>query len=928
MNRTTLAQKLRLSKLYRWRSLLLATLLFFLSLSVPLAAQSPSPSSVPTQQSSSLVEQGKDLYRAGQFEEAASIWQRAAEALAGRKDRLNQAMALSNLALTYQQLGRWEQAQGAIASSRKLLQALEVTPEQQRILASTLDIQGQMQLATGQSATALETWQQAADIYNNSGHQDGTRNLINQAQAMQELGLYPRACKTLLEALDLDSQNCEISEQALQKLEQTPSPTTQLGLRSLGNVLRVIGQLEQSQRVLLTSWQLAQQMGDRQTTAEIYLSLGNTARALGNKNMTELNQPPLTQTQRTNCIHSTADNFYQQAASCYQQAESSASPSTKLQALLNHLSLSIQTRQWSQVQELLPKVQSQFERLPASRAAVYAQINFARSLMCLHSELSQASSAPLLQQCSFVDAQTPNAKSLHSSSIPSWQAISQLLTTAFNQAQSLEDKRAEVSALGYLGGAYQQMGKVAQAQHFTEQALQQGSVDTADLTYLWHWQLGYLRQLQADRTGAITAYTLAFDVLQALRQDLVATNPEIQFAFRDSVEPIYRELVDLLLQPENPSQDNLKQARNVIEALQLAELNNFFQEACLDAQPQPIDQLDPKAAVIYSIILPQRLAVILSLPGQPLRYYPTPLAASKSGAAEVERVFDDLFATLNPFISSPEPLRPYQQFYDWLVRPAAVELEKSGVETLVFVLDGVLRGVPMAALHDGQQYLIEKYSLALTPGLQLLNPRSLALDEVKTLAGGLAESRQGFSSLPGVVQEVKDIAETVPTEVLLNQEFTRDRLETQIATEPFPIVHLATHGQFSSQAEETFLLTWDTRINVKDLDQLLQGRNYPGRSPVELLILSACQTAAGDKRAALGLAGVAVRSGARSTVATLWSVRDESTAELMTKFYETLKQPGVTKAAALRSSQLSLLKSSQYRHPFYWAPFVLVGNWQ
>ena len=129
------------------------------------------------------------------------------------------------------------------------------------------------------------------------------------------------------------------------------------------------------------------------------------------------------------------------------------------------------------------------------------------------------------------------------------------------------------------------------------------------------------------------------------------------------------------------------------------------------------------------------------------------------------------------------------------------------------------------------------------------------------------------------------------------------------------------------EAENTFLLTYNERVNVKNLDQLLRESDRPRGNPIELLILSACQTAAGDKRATLGLAGLAVRSGARSTLATLWSVQDQSTAELMTHFYKAL-QPGVSKAQALRQAQLKLLNSPQYQNPYFWAPFVLVGNWQ
>ncbi|MEM7797109.1 MAG: CHAT domain-containing protein, partial [Cyanobacteria bacterium P01_C01_bin.118] len=134
-----------------------------------------------------------------------------------------------------------------------------------------------------------------------------------------------------------------------------------------------------------------------------------------------------------------------------------------------------------------------------------------------------------------------------------------------------------------------------------------------------------------------------------------------------------------------------------------------------------------------------------------------------------------------------------------------------------------------------------------------------------------------------------------------------------------------THGQFSSKANETFILTWDNRLQLKELENLLQQREL--KSPVEMLILSACQTAKGDDRAALGMAGVAVRSGARSTVASLWSVEDFSTAELMHQFYQQLRRLDNSRAEALQQAQLSLLRSDDYRHPYYWAPFVLIGNW-
>jgi CHAT domain-containing protein len=894
---------------------------------------------------SQWVATGQSRYQAGRFAEAAIAWQQAADAFSQRQDPLNQSMALSNLSLTEQQLEQWDKSKQSISKSLDLLRTQPQTPSQESVLAATLDIEGQLQLSTGQFDSALQTWQGSAELYRKMGQTEAAiANQINQAQAMQSLGLYPRACQTLLDSLGLQPNGCDIGTEFSSAVSQPSTrklslPLQTLGLRSLGNVFRIMGQSDKSVMVLRQSLQLAQQSKvNPADIAAIYLALGNTARANGNQraaapvSKAQSSQPLDCLSDRTG----TADAHYRQAAICYGQA--AIVPSTvALQAELNLFSLMVQTQQWQKVSALLPKIQTDLDSLSASQVGIAAHLKFAQSLMCLQSALGPETSnrlkfaSPILESC------TPSDRSFQSnrlSQIPALSDIRQLLTVALRQSQRLEDRKLQANALGYLASISQQMGNTPEAIRLTEAALHQVSAfDAPELAYLWQWQLGRLYRLQTNPTEAIASYTSAFNILQSLRRDLVTADSDLQFAFRDSVEPVYRELVDLLLQPTAPSQENLKLARDAIESLQLAELNNFFREACLDAHPQSIDRLDAKAAVIYGIILPERLAVILSLPGKPLRYFATELKASPNlkaanqGNQEVENTVGDLFATLNPFVDSPEPLRPQQKIYDWLIRPAAAELENNRIKTLVFVLDGVLRGVPVAVLHDGSQYLVEKYSLALTPGLQLLSSRPLSSEKLRILAAGVSEARDGFAPLPGVKQEVTEISEILPTEILLNTEFTRDRLRAKIENAPFPVVHLATHAQFSSRAEDTFLLTWSERVNVKNLDNFLRERSIKTRKPIELLILSACQTAVGDKRATLGLAGVAVRSGARSTMATLWAVQDQSTADLMVQFYKSLNQPLISKADALRQGQLSLLHSAEYKHPYYWAPFVLVGNW-
>ena len=238
----------------------------------------------------------------------------------------------------------------------------------------------------------------------------------------------------------------------------------------------------------------------------------------------------------------------------------------------------------------------------------------------------------------------------------------------------------------------------------------------------------------------------------------------------------------------------------------------------------------------------------------------------------------------------------------------------------------------MAVLYDGQQYLVEKYAISLSLGLQLFPPQPLAQESLQVLAAGLVQPPAQFSTfppLPEVKSEFNLIEKAgVSSKQLLDQEFTSNTLENNVNTTPFNILHLATHGQFSSRPEDTFILAAEGAINVRQWDRLLRRRNQTNNQPLELLVLSACETATGDNRAILGLAGTSVKAGARSTLASLWHISDRSTAILMGEFYRELTDNQVTKAEALRRAQITLLKKyPNYTRPGFWAPYVLVGNW-
>ncbi|MCL1464665.1 CHAT domain-containing protein [Argonema galeatum] len=841
-----------------------------------------------------LLQQGKSLYQAEKFSDALRIWQEAETIFAAKKDVLNQALALNFISLAYQKLGNWENAKRAILSSLNILQTVRnAGRERAQILGIALNTQGRLQLSLGQPEDALTSLQQATAAYTQAGDEAGiTGSTINLAQTLQTLGFSRRASKTL-EDLEKRLQN------------QPDSPIKSTGLLTLANALRISGDLDKSLQICQQSLAIAQRLQSPPDIGIALLNLGNIERSLA-KRVEDFAADSEDREEVEQKIK-LALEYYRQAANISNYG------TTRLQANLNQLSLLVDSKQRSEAQVLQSEIQSEITQLPPSQIAIYARINLAQSLMKL--KLGTGEQA-----------------------ITNYQDIAQLLAKASQEAKSLGDKRAESFALGNLGELYEQAKQFDSAQQLTQQALLLAQANNAeDIAYRWQWQLGRLLKAEGRTQDAITAYTEAVITLQSLRSDLATINPDVQFSFRDSVEPVYRQLFDLLLQPPpvsppvhegggkgEVSQKNLVQARNVIESLQLAELDNFFREACLDAIPELIDKIDRTAAVIYPVILDDRIEVILSLPQQPLRNYTTQIEQK-----QVESTLNDLRQALGIRHSNQEErLRLSQQVYDWLIRPIETELKTSGVQTLVFVLDGSLRNIPMAALYNGDRYLVEQYSIALTPGLQLLKRQPLTRGRLRALAGGLSESRQGFSALPGVRAELALVnAEVRGTTRLLNQEFTSATLESEVRAVPFPVVHLATHGQFSSNFQNTFILAWDGPINVKQLDELLRSKNPRIPRPIELLVLSACETATGDKRAALGLAGVAVRAGASSTLATLWRVSDSSTAALMTEFYQKLANPGISKAEALRSAQISLLQNRNFRNPYFWAPYVLVGNW-
>ncbi|WP_242046882.1 MULTISPECIES: CHAT domain-containing protein [Fischerella] len=869
-----------------------------------------------------LLQQGIEFYHHERFADAINVFKQAFAN--SQTDRLKGALVLRYLSLAYQHLGQWQEAEKAILQSRQLLENqknLTNTPAYLDVLAKTLNAQGRLQWMKGDWSKALDSWKQAEVNYKkNSNNTAVIGILINQITALQWLGLNRQALASFSQQSLVEFPTVEqVIRQIEQMIQQQSDPNLKaLAWQSLGEALRRIGNLSQSEEVLQKSLQVAQKYQLAKATSSALLELGNTKRALANTALA------INKLEDAKKYTHDAINYYQQAA---------VSPHLGIQAQLNLLSFWVETGEWLEATKLWPQIQQPLASLAASSTNIYARLNFARSLTCLVPNIDKNSLLRLGCDRSNKLRKNTSEQSLVTS-FPSFQQIDQIIATTLQQARSLQDPRAESYALGQLGELYELSGNLAKAQTLTQQAvLLAEQIQAPDIGYRWQWQLGRLWENQGERKKAIAAYTDAVTSLKSIKNDLLSINADVQFSFRDHVEPIYRKLVDLLLATEGsiqPTPENLQQATETIDSLRLAELENFLR--CNLSRTvqlnQDINKVDSKAAFVYPIILENRIEIIFKLPGQSLKHYVTSVEKT-----EVEKAVLELRANVLKRNYPEAVIEKATQLYQWLILPLEQDLANhKEIKTLVFVLDGALRNIPMSVLYDGkrQEYLIEKqYAIALVPDLQLFDLRPLKREQLQVLTAGVSDKKEIdgrlFEPLPNVPEELQQIGSVVPAKPLLNPNFTKVNLQQQINSGTFSTVHIATHGQFSSDPKETYILTYDKLLKSDDLNNLLRGSNEYSRRSIELLVLSACETAQGDNRATLGLAGIAVRAGARSTLATLWQVSDRSTAEVMGQFYQELTNPEMTKAEALHQAQLALFK--RYKAPYYWAPYVLVGNW-
>jgi filamentous hemagglutinin family protein len=524
--------------------------------------------------------------------------------------------------------------------------------------------------------------------------------------------------------------------------------------------------------------------------------------------------------------------------------------------------------------------------------------------------------------------------------------------------EKLHNPRISSLYYGQMGRWHQQQAEIVEAIEFTKRAIRalwwtdRGEKRYHDLLYRWHWQLGQLLVAQQQKSAAIQEYKLAIEMLQSLR--LVLRTSSASW-FHQHVQPVYFELAELYLQkaeylkksaPQaaNKIAEQLKLAQQVIETFKIAEWENHFQDECqMVSQTSKIKLADaiPKGtAVLYPILLPEQIKLLLFFrdsTDSPIQYQLKTTFYSETALTR------QISLWLEPVHGLPKLEILYaQRLYELLIEPLEKDLVQAQIDTLVVVPQGILRSVPFAALHDGKQFLIEKWAMAMMSSLALTDyPATQKFKEnIIPFFGGLSDSVQGFPQLPAVPEELDNSYQILvgkktwfSSPIFLNEQFTLTNFEKQLTTTAYNLVHLSTHGEFTTPLKNSFLLTHDQNHNDKLTLEKLEESLIPtgvDNQPIELLVLSACETASSDdkfehERATLGIAGITVKTKTRSALASLWKIDNLQAAQLIPEFYrQWIENPSYSKAKALQKTQIKFLFQTKPRH---WSAFVLIGNW-
>jgi CHAT domain-containing protein len=495
--------------------------------------------------------------------------------------------------------------------------------------------------------------------------------------------------------------------------------------------------------------------------------------------------------------------------------------------------------------------------------------------------------------------------------------------TWLNKARQIAQTNKDIYLEGYVdlefGYFYYQNRDLNKSLYYSRAAqLKAQSKFAYDTLFRAQRLAGQIYQKKGQTVRAIESYRGAIASLDTINRTLSSTNL-VQSDLNQKSELIYREALKLLLDNSQTPQ-SLKEALLISDRLRLTQLKNYFGDNCWEIARKNLSEArilqEKKAALINSIILEDKVFFILQLPdGKIIKSERQVNKAELNRTAmlwhrELQTGYTWQFRTGSRF------------FYDLIIKPFETELESSELKVLVFVHDGILRNLPMAALLDERSiFLAQKWASVSSIGLNL-SATEVDPQKSKALVFGLTNSLiPGWRQLDKISQEIRFVENLMGGDKYLDRQFTSDNLLRQLSEKKYSIVHLATHGYFGGDASTSFILGYNQKISALKLKDILSQ----SRQAIDLLVLSACETAVGSERAVLGLAGVAAKSGVASILGSLWQVNDDEQSETIEAFYAHFKNAPANKAIALQQVQIEQINN--LAHPKTWAALNLSGEW-
>jgi CHAT domain-containing protein/Tfp pilus assembly protein PilF len=893
---------------------------------------------------------GVTYKQGGAFEQAIQYFEQALDWHRRTKNRLAEAQTLDNLGQSYLSLSQYDKA------LTYLYQALPIRREvkDRRGEGVTLTNIGNVYLGEGEAAKAIEFFAQAQPVLHQAGVPEEEVNaLAGLGGAYSMLSRFDKAAEILEQALPLARQS---------KNQQAEGAI----LNNLGQTLENLGKYDQAMNAFNQALVIERQIKDRTGESASLSNLGGVYMNLGQ--------------------FAEAAKVYQAALAISREIKDRAGEASGLGDLGVE---SISQGDYQKAIEYLEQASALFHELGNAGA----EASVLNNLSGVYDKLGQSAkrfaalerAVTLAHQAGDLSGESVALDNLGSAYLSKGKyalAISRH-QEALGIARSIKDPRAEAGALASLMSDFRLSGKASSAIFYGKL-----SVSAWERIRTGVRALGEVSGKSFIRAQAEIYHELADLLISQGRVsegsqilDLLKEQEYSQFIQRGGAEPApstppvltsdesdwerrYQQGADqvaasaarrsqLRAQPSLTSQESLELKRLDVESEQAMA---FFQKALAelerDAQKTPstagkVDEMreseglmqdvrDLGAGVVAICTLAgeTKLHIVLITPDIVIaRDYPI-------GRIALEKKIGTFRKSLQDPEGDPRPLA--HDLYNILVGPIAKDLDDAHAQILMWSLDGMLRYLPIAALYDGQKYMLQRYCNAEFTLASRTRLAATPTSVWKALCMGVSKAQPGFVALPSVPEELHDIVHdengksklgVLPGKVLLNEEFTEDQLKNSLHVS-YPVVHIASHFELEPEsADSSFLLLGDgTHLTLTQLSLI------PNLfANVDLLTLSACNTGVGLANASGGewesLGMIAQRKGAKAIIATLWPVADDSTTLLMQQFYRLHEsEHGISKAEALRRAQLALLEgtgdSNRFTHPYFWAPFILIGNWK